>query len=192
MGQLTISKAEPSAEAQRELAPIISIRQLLPQFVVDSHERFQEASNILAGLKAEAKRIKERRDHFVTPAKEWIGVVTELFAPVLEAYSTAEKDLKSKLAAFDAKIEAERVAAMIANKPVEVPPPAAAKGVTVRVVKKYRVVSETAVPKEFCTPDMAKINSWYATCGGSSILYPKGIPGVEEYEDRQVTSRGSK
>jgi hypothetical protein len=191
-GSITLAIAAPETEARKELAPITGIRQLLPNLQVDTHEQFAFAGELASQLQKEKKRILEARDGFIGPAKEWVKLVTESYRHVLEAYDAALAEVKRKQAAYSARIEAERTAAMLANAPAAAPPPPEVKGTTVRKVKKIRIVSEKDVPREFCTPDLKAIAAWYEVTGGESIPYPKGIPGVETYEEHQVITRAAK
>jgi hypothetical protein len=68
-----------------------------------------------------------------------------------------------------------------------IPAPAEAEGVTVKHLWEPRIVDESKVPREYCSPDLDKIKKaiWYA----NTDTPPRPIPGVEFIPAQRVTVR---
>lgn len=177
-------------DAETERAPIVEIRTLVPQFEISNDGDYAFAANMIRRLKEEAQRIKDKSDGFTRAAREFIASVEGFYTPIRDAYADAERVLRARMGAYVQAREAARVEAMKANEPA--PVPVTLQGVSTRTKTKFRIVSEALVPRDFCSPDEKKIRSFIATNGGVSILYPDGIPGVELYQEAQITIRGDK
>lgn len=175
-------------DAEAELVPVIEIKALAPAVRVESQPDFEYASELLRRVKGEAKRVEEKRDGFLRPAADFARSVRDFYRPVLEAYDHAEASLKGLLSAYAARVAQEREAAMLSAAPAAAPALPAAEGIRQRVKTKFRIVSEQAVPREFCSPDEKKIRSFLATNPNGSIPYPNGIPGVRVYQEVEIAA----
>jgi len=147
-------------------------------------------AQVLREVKANFKSIDERRKEITVPLNAALNSVNGLFRPALDVLSRCEKNLKMKLAGYQERKELANRAALElaavaptaeeAREAVQLvdqsgPP----KGTSVRYVTKFRVVNPELVPREYCSPDPAKIKA----------AAPGTVPGVEWFEEPIVSSR---
>ncbi len=167
---LAVSEAAPIAERFAILAPSLTIR---------SSDDYVFAGQILDEVKGRWKDLEARRVEITGPMNAALKSANDLFRTPLEALKKAETVVKAEIARYSAAAEAARVRAMVERTgPVEAPPEA--KGVSVRTIRKFRVVDEAAVPRHLCSPDLRKI---------AALPTDTEIPGVEWYTDSIVTKR---
>ncbi len=166
-----------------ELSRARGIRDLAASIKIADHLAYAEAGEIIKGLRADAKAIEEGRKRFTKPALDWVAAIRDWYRPIEEAYEAAIESLKEKTAAYDRMIKESQRVAMVASLPA--PPPPRAEGLSHSVRRKVRVVTAALVPREFCSPDEAKIAAHFKSTG-------EAPPGCEIYEETITTSRGSR
>lgn len=168
---------------------------------IKSPEDMSAATDHLAKMKTVAKMIKERKEAITKPLMEALNSARDLFKPIESNLAEAERIVKGKMVAYsDAQekaAEEERlrlakrvekgtmkaetaVAKMesIQEAPTSVQGKAGA--MAFRTIKKYRVVDESKIPREFLVPDMGKITE--------ALKAGRQVPGAEVYEEKIVAS----
>jgi hypothetical protein len=160
---------------------------------VTSAETFSHAAELCRLAKASAKSLdKERTDvtHHLVEAKRKID---DLFRPPITALATIERELKAKMAAYDAAQRAAREAVMVQSAAehaaglvptAPIPEPAAASGVSMRDVLDFEIVDPAAVPRRYCVPDPTLIREVIRAAG--DIV---DIPGVRVFRRTSVAVR---
>lgn len=142
-----------------------------PDWSITTDEQSQTIGELLVDVKRRIKTLDATRKRLVEPALETQRRINEFFGQGLEPLKRLEAIMKSGLVRFTQAREAERRAAMLAA--VVVPPPAVdVPGVTYRISRSFRVVDAEAVPRAFCSPDIAKIKA----------STTEDIPGVEFFD----------
>lgn len=160
-----------------------------------------EATDVLSKMKTVAKMIKERKEAITKPMLEAINSARDLFKPIENTLATAELTIKKKMLDYSNEQEKARQEAMAkvaarvekgtmkpatALKKMEAMPEVATStqgkvgAVAFRTVKKFRVVDEIKLPREYMIPDMAKITA--------ALKAGIAVPGAEVYEEKQVAS----
>jgi hypothetical protein len=151
---------------------------------------------LLKEVKAKAKGLDAELKSFTKPHREAEAKVRAWFKPALDAAAALEAALKAKigdytlacqraqavaLEAAAAQFQAGNQAAGVTALAAVPEAPTAAKGVGVRMVERFRVVSPDLVPRDLCSPDDKKITAARAL--------GREIPGVEFYQDTSVSVR---
>lgn len=115
----------------------------------------------------------------------------ERIRKIEEARLQEEARKREEEARLAAAIEAEQAgakeeAAQILDEPVYVAPvvvpkatPKVAGGPVFRTVKKFRIVNESLIPRQYLIPDMVKLGGVVRALGKTA-----NIPGIEVYEER--------
>lgn len=172
------------ALANDERHPAIMARDLAASFQVETHEQYETAGEVLHAIKAKWNAIEAIRKAWTGPLVNVQRSINGAFKGPLEAYAAAEASLKGKMAAFDQRMHAARVEAVTVHPGASaVPFTPEAKGVNVRYRRAFRVVDPEKVPRQFCSPDEAKIKA-HLRDGGL-----EAIPGVEFFDEPIVTVR---
>lgn len=161
-----------------ELGPLQELRDVVKQLRIVTLEQHDTAVALLKGAKAKWSQLEARRKEITAPLLAAKKSADDLFRPVLEVCVDIEDALKTEIATYRRRAEAARVEAMTTRAAVDAPPEA--QGVTVRVERRFRVVDEALVPREFCSPDLRKI---------STQPTDTAIPGIEWY-DHEIVRAG--
>lgn len=165
-----VSEAAPIADRFLVLAPKLSI---------ESSDDYVFAGQVLDEIKGRWKALEARRVEITAPLNAGLKSANDLFRGPLDTLKRAETVVKAEIARYSLAAEEARVAAMVTRSgPVEAPPEA--KGVSVRTIRKFRVVDEAAVPRHLCSPDLRKI---------AALPTDTPIDGVEWYTDSIVSKR---
>lgn len=142
-----------------------------PGWMVTCDEQSATVGALLVQVKERIKRIEEVRKGLIAPMLEAQRRINAFFAQGSDPLKRLEAIMKGGLSSYVQAKEAERRAAMLVAAPV--PPPAVdVPGVTYRISRSFRVTDADAVPRTYCSPDLAKIKA-----AGT-----EEIPGVEFYE----------
>lgn len=162
----------------------------------------EQATDILSKIKTVGKMIKERKEAITKPLSEALNSARDLFKPIEQNHAEAERIIKGKLLNWQEaearRIEKETVKVvdkmesgkMTTEKAVakiedigEVKTKVTGKvgQISTREVPKYYVVNEEIIPREFCSPDMAKIKK--ALDAGISV------PGAEKRYEKVISAR---
>src|SRR3990167_5072296 len=169
--------------------------------VINNERGLDEAAKIRAGIKAVAKEIDEKKKEITQPLNLALKNVRGLFVPLEEACEKASRAVDSKVLDYHQKISKEREEAeaklakrvdngtmkmSTAAKKMEELPEAQRHvttengAITIRKIKKFRVVDITKVPVEYIIPNEVKIRKAMF----DNIL----VSGVEYYEEDNITS----
>ncbi len=151
---------------------------------VNNQEDLEFANEMTKQTKIRFAELKDKEKSWTGPAQDYIRTVQAMFRPALKLLTDAEADLKAKMAAYHLKATQERTEAMVSGAIVEAPPEAT--GTTFKTVRQWRIKDADRVPHQFCSPDEKKIQSFLDNGGREAI------PGVEFYDDVQVTVRKGK
>lgn len=160
------------------------------------------ATDMLSKIKTVGKMIKERKEAITKPLMEALNSARDLFKPIEQNHAEAERIIKRKMLDWqdaedkriaketekvttkmeEGKITTEKAVAKI-EQIGEVKTTVTGKvgQMSTREVPKYRIVSEELVPREFCTPDMAKIKK--ALDAGIAV------PGAEKHYEKVISAR---
>lgn len=169
---------------------------------IKTPEDMVAATDHLSKMKTVAKMIKERKEAITKPLMEALNSARDLFKPIESNLAEAEAIVKRKMLTYqaevDRKAEQDRLKlAQRVEKGTMKPETAVAKmetiqnapttvqgkvgAVATRTIKKYRVVDESKLPREFLTPDMAKITE--------ALKAGQEVPGAEVYEEKVIAAR---
>lgn len=150
---------------------------------------YEEACELARIVKTRWSEIEEVRKSITSPLANAQRNANAFFRPALDRYAEIEAALKVEIGRYVAERERERVEAMQALASGEdvhgsrLMARPEATGVSVRTVRKWRVVDEDAVPRQFCSPDIRKISAFLDNGG------IEAIKGIEFYEEQQTSVR---
>lgn len=172
------------------------------ELVIANQEDMVKATDILSKIKTVGKLVKERKELITKPLQESLNSVRDLFKPIESTHADAERIIKGKMLdwqnAEDARQEKERLALanrvekgtmkpetavrkMEAMAPVQTSTQGKVGTASVRIIKKYRVIDESKLPREFLVPDMGKISD--------ALRAGQVVPGAEVYEEKIINAR---
>lgn len=172
------------------------------ELTIASADDMVKATDLLSKIKTVGKMIKERKEQITKPLNEALSSARDLFRPIEDDTSAAEKVIKGKMLTFQAAEEAkarkeeERIAARVekgtmrADTAAEkmqniVQAPTAVQGkvgaVKTMTIKKYRIVDETKIPREYLIPNMPAITE--------ALKAGTVVPGAEMYEEKVISAR---
>lgn len=168
------------------------------QIVTEQDHAFACQQLIL--VKTNSKHFLEQKETATKPLNAGLKAVRDMFRPIENALSAMELCLKQKIGKYeqDKKNEEQKTLAeaatlfqtgqqelgIIALNAVPEVAVQKQQGVSTRKVIKFRVVDPNLVPREFCQPVDALIRARVSLSGMGT-----NIPGVQVYEDIQVTGR---
>lgn len=195
--------------AQIETKEVVIVKQQATKAVaaaenisIKTDEDMAKATDILSKIKTVAKMAKERKEAITKPLNEALASARDLFKPIEANCAEAERIIKGKMLDFqDAQEKAREAAkekivdrvergtmkAETAVKKLDELPTVSttAQGkvgsVTTKMVKKYRVVDESKLPREYLLPNMSKITE--------ALKEGKEVPGAEIYEEKVISAR---
>lgn len=179
--ELTIAATRAEVEAEQARGVLA---QLQGFEVVDS-TTLAHAEQALLLVKAKWKEVDKAKSEIASPLWNAHRAVTGYFSPALNTLSKVETELKSKIAGYRMRVESERRLMVAVNAPVELvsAPVEHTKGVSVRTQRRFRVTDPDRVPRQFCSPDVSKIQAHIAAGGLEAIA------GVEWYDEQIVSAR---
>lgn len=169
--------------------------------MITTQEEMVTATDHLSKMKQVAKMIKERKEAITKPLNEALKSARDLFQPIEANLAEAERIVKGKMLSYQ-RDEDERISKdknKVIDK-VESGKMSVEKGIAkieqigtvqtsvqgkvgaiaFRNVKKYRVVDESKLPREFLMPNMSAITE--------ALKAGKVVPGAEMYEEKVVAS----
>lgn len=175
---------------------------VVPSLGLQSDEDMHVAGELLKVIKEKWKELEERRTAMTAPIYEGLRQIQGFFKPLQEPLKRAELILKSKMSDFALAQKAANEAAMQAaaaalqqgaqieasQELARIIPPAAVQGISLREVWDFTIENADLVPKEYCSPDVAKIKKaiWYAN---TERTPPLPIPGIRFFLKNQVSVR---
>ncbi len=158
---------------------------------ISSQTDYSNAVDLVKSCKAEWASLESRRTAITQPINQGLRLVNDLFREPLAGLAKCESIIKNKMASYDAAQQAERVRIMresaalhaAGGVPTEaIPERPEAPGVAMRNVWKFVIEQPEIVPKEFWSPDPAKIAATIAHVETS----PHPIQGVRFYQESIV------
>jgi hypothetical protein len=172
------------------------------ELTIESQEDLAKATDVLSKIKTVGKMIKERKEAITKPLNESLKSIRDLFKPIETNHEEAERIIKSKMLVWqDAeekriKKEQDAIAARVEKGTMK--PETAVKKmenvgevqtttkgnvgtVSTKIIKKYRVVDESKLPREFLMPDIGKITE--------ALKAGQTVPGAEVYEEKVIAAR---
>lgn len=174
---MDISTKEIAPVKQKVGQALVAVREIS----IKTAEDFEAGVEIGNKIKLVSKVVTQRKEAITKPLNESLKSIRDLFRPMENDLSTAESELKSKMLAFkekerkDAEEAQKKIEARVEKgtlkpetairKTQEVQSSVTGKTVatqsgakmTEKFVTEYVVVDETAIPREYLVPDMAKI-----------------------------------
>ena len=152
-----------------------------------------EAGEVRKEFKTLGKEIEERKKEITDPLNTALKSARALFAPLEEGFEKAVDILSNKMLKYQriqdekrrkieekaiADLEAGKIKEETAEKRIEKAPEPIKRSEDfhTRTVKKFRIVNESLLPREFLVPNDVKIR------GAMMASIP--VPGVEYYEDK--------
>lgn len=170
---------------------------------ITSDETLAAATTELSKMKQVAKMIKDRKEAITRPLMESLNSARDLFKPIESNLADAERIVKRKMldyqdaqekarveatAKLAARVEKGTMKAGTALKKMDELPSATTAiqgnaGGTIKtsIIKKYRIVDETLLPREFLVPSMPLITE--------ALKAGKLVPGAEVYEEKVISAR---
>jgi hypothetical protein len=156
-------------------------------FEIKNDQDSDFAAVMIREIKEQYEAIEAERKKISGPLHQAWTATNNFFRPVTTALLGAEGALKKKVAVYErAKREANMRALQVAAgdkkafEKLELVSAHAPQGISIREVWKPEVTDESAVPREYCSPDLKKIGA--ATPGTV-------IPGVRWFQEDSVASR---
>lgn len=161
-----------------------------------SADSLEAGERFLRDIKRVEESVEDRKKEITRPLMQALASARDLFKPFELTLADSKKIVKAKILAYEAeqnekaRIEEERIAKR-AEKGTLKPETAAAKlgeiaekkvKTNSRTLVKVRVVDESLVPREYCSPDLSKITE--------AVLYQGAeIAGVERYEEKILVTK---
>lgn len=188
------------AAANGEARDAGEVLEMVKQFQVSGQVDIDFANECLGDVKTKLKQLEAKRKEATDPLQKALTTIRGWFKPATDFYSECESLWKLKIrdgmlalqesqraalaaasVAHKAAVPAQVAQAMVAANAVAVELPA-----NVSIVERwsFRIVDETALPREYLAPDMRKIQGVVDALKGSAH-----IPGVETYRDDTVVRR---
>ena len=168
---------------------------------VKNQQEYSEAVEVLSKIKTVKKMVKENKEAITKPINESLKNIRALFSPIEENTEKAEDIIKSKMRNFldeeeeRERKEKEKIAHKLALgkiseekaiekiedvKKMENKVETKTGGATVRIERKFRITDEFRIPREYLTPDLAKIKD-------AVLKQNQIIDGVEVYEEKNIS-----
>ena len=170
------------------------------QFKIETAEHYAWACAQLLAVKTQIKTFEAQKKQATKPMNDALAAVRAWFRPVETPLATIETLLKERIGSYETAERAKQQQAMQTAAQAfqqgqheqglvllqAVPEQAVVKqqGVSARAVVKFRITDPALVPREYCEPVEKLIRARVALSGLATQ-----IPGVEVFEDRQVTVR---
>jgi len=199
MNDLTPYRKQAGDLDGEHAATVAALREL-DTFTVTSDEDSAFAADLIREVRAKHKELDDRRKEVTGPLNGTVKTINGWFKPALDALENAEKKLKAKVALYMTEREkaarealalaaaaqtAQEATAALAAAPA---PAAMPQGVSMRTVWRWRVTDAQAVPREFCSPDAARIDAELRGALKDNEAPPE-IPGVEFFQEAQMAVR---
>ena len=173
---------------------VVSALAISQKLEIKDEKTLVKGIDFLKNIKTVGKAIKQQKDKVLDPAKLVVKNFKEMFKPVEDNYAEAEKNVKSKILTYNLEVEKknrekeEKIAKRIekgtmkvetAVKKMEDIKGASKEGnvgkVSMRTLKKVKILDESKIPREYLEPNMSKIKK--VVLAGVEIA---GVTVVEE------------
>lgn len=172
------------------------------ELTIASQDDMVKATDLLSKVKTVGKMLKDRKEAITKPLNEALSSARDLFRPIEADHLQAEKVIKTKMLAYQdaeekrAAIEAKKITDRVERGTMRADTavakiqnieqaPTSVQGkvgvVKTMIVKKYRVVDESKLPREFLIPNMPAITE--------ALKAGAVVPGAEMYEEKVISAR---
>lgn len=176
-----LARQQAAAETSAEMALVAATKARVEAFPsIQTPQQFEAATQL-------AKLIKQRHAYLDNQRKVRVGPLTDVvrllnadYRPPMAAYESFEARLKSLMAAYVQAQRALQVSAMVQQVAVPIPALETVTGVRMTAKRRARIVDADKVPRQFCSPDIAKIQA-HIDNGGL-----EAIAGIEFYDETSV------
>ena len=169
---------------------------------ITTDEELATATDHLSKMKTVAKMIKDRKEAITRPLMEALNSARDLFKPIESNLADAERIVKNKMLAYQNEQQriADEATAKLATrvekgtmkpqtalkKMAEVGAPTTTMqgkvgSIRTSIVKRYRVIDASLLPREFLVPDMGKITE--------ALKSGQAVSGAEVYEEKVISAR---
>lgn len=171
-------------------------------YKITNADDLAKGTDLLKKIKDIGKAVTERKKEITDPLNNALKSARDLFRPIEQNYAEAERIVKNKILEWQ-RVEDERIkkeqnkiatkvesGKMSLEKAVDKMEDVgtvqtSAKGktgaISTREIPKYEVTEENKVPREYCSPDMAKIKR--ALDAGIEV------PGARKYYEKVISAR---
>ncbi len=193
MSKITIAVPDDgSTDAEEACGKSKTRLSMIVDFLVKTPDDYKSAVETAVFIRRESKRLKEVRDHILTPLKEAVKRINALFAPAIKDYDTCENHIKNQLVGYreysreaiaawsdqlsktkDAAVKERLVAEYMPS--VEVPD---VKGIQIRHKKVVHITMASDVPQQYWQLNMDHIEQ-ELKLGGT-------VPGAELIEEETI------
>lgn len=205
--EIVIRKVEENKEVQSLAVKVTEYAEAADKLEIKDEKQEKQAAELLAGIKSDAKQAEMIRKFFVDPYNAYVKAINARFAKFTDPLDAAKQVINRKLVEWDevkrkkaaatqAKIMADMEKGKITEdkavdklakiKDPEKPVVAETTSMTLRTDYKPVVVDEKAVPREYCSPDLAKFKE-------IAIAFHKAgqpqIPGIKVEEIKTPVNR---
>lgn len=173
-----------ATEAHEGVAGVVAFIEGLP---CTSAAEAQYLTDVAHQIKDQRKAREELRDQFCKPLRKMARDFAALFNPAIQECKDAETAAKYKVHQWQLEEQRRAAEAMAEARTHEELAEATSalvqrpEGMGTRRVKKWRVVDEARIPRDYWTLDEKKINA--ATKAGITV------PGIEAYEETTTVFR---
>ncbi len=197
---MAVEKITAETPSSKELSVhrenVLSVQQFAHAFTIKTQEDVAKGEQLLRDIKTVETAQTQRKEEMTRPMMKALSSVRDLFRPFETGLAEAKKTIKEKMLAYQieaeekARVEQERIEKRVEKGTMKTET-AVAKienisksrvKTNVRTLVKVRIVDETAIPREWCAPDMGKITEAVLRLG---VI----IPGVERYEEKTIVTR---
>lgn len=187
---------EKEALAQEQAAAEETL-ELIKGLPIDTQDSVDMLGALGLESRAKIETLDERRKLVTRPLNQALKAANAMFKPAIHFYEDCVKVLNGKLIEAQALGQAEQDAALeaveaagghvddttlvVAHNPVELP-----AGASTRDVPAFTITDEGLVPREFMSPDPAKLKIFAAAALAEGIT---SAPGLEFHYDQSLTQR---
>lgn len=191
------------AELAKDTAEAVELSGLVIDLVVQSQEDLELASDVLAKVKGEYKRLEDRKKAVTGPLTTALNEVRSWFKPAQDYYARTETLLKKSISDYhirvaEANAEAMRLAAeaaaasdtegvLVATALIETPEKI--KGLSVRETWEFEVANVDEVPRQYMYVDETLIKAHMKNSADSKTGEPLPISGIRFFKKAIVASR---
>lgn len=173
----------------------ISVAKVMASLVIQDAALLETAGTLLRHARAERGDIEAQRKASTKPIHDLKRRIDTSYKRPLDALDALVGQLESMIADYHRRNRIEREAAIESTQvtlaaglvPTAVVPTAPKlEGISVRTVWQFDVADPELVPRNLCSPDLAKIKACIPVVGS-----PQEIPGVRWFQVEDVRARRS-
>ncbi len=191
----------PEKELKEYKSQVTFVQKAANDLVISSNEDMEKGTDLLNAVKQIKTAITERKEQITRPLMTALASARDLFKPLETGHAEAEKTIKAKMLAFSESeqtridTDKDRIQKRVEKGTMKVETAldklenlgevgksfsGDSGKVSIRVIRKVRVVDETLLPREYLVPDLKKITQ--------DALQGKLIPGIDIYEEKVVAA----